>query len=261
MLRTLIASCLGLVAGAALAEDDMEQITKLFPTGRHLTELTYTRIDTALGDQDVWIPRYTYAYSTSLRMAGSIGYVETDPERPDRSRGGHTDSILLLQYDPSANLTANAFVPDTVGLTFALQLPTGEHDKGIGEDLWAAQLGAGWLVDFPLDFWLLPSVAHEWTFDEAPGTQERERSDLGLGLYWLFPFKTWLGIEPAFAYDHVADEEIFDWSVVVGKVWSSGWGFDLRWTNAERLEPRGVRDDNVLFFAVTYQFGEPPRGS
>ena len=261
MRRTFLASLLAACAGGLQADDDMAQLADLFPTGRHLTELTYTRIDTVFGDQDVWIPRYTYAYSTSLRLAASVGYVESAPSDAGRDRGGQTDSVFLLQYDPSAQLTANAFVPDTVGLTMALQAPTGDHDKGIGEDLWAAQLGAGWLVDFPWDFWLLPSLQHEWTFSEGQDAQERERTDLGLGLYWLFPFKAWLGIEPGFAYDHVLDDSAFDWSIVLGKVWSSGWGVDVRWTNADRLEPRGVRDDEILFFALTYQFGAPPRGA
>ena len=247
---------------AAAADDqDMQQLATLFPEGRHLTQLTYTAVDTAVGDRDIYLAGYTYAYSTRLRLSGNVGYTSVEPPGPAEKQNGITDTTALLQYDPTASLTANAFVPDTLGFTFELQLPTGDPDKGIGEDLWAAALGGGWLIDFPFDFWLLPSLRHQWTFSEASDAQRRERTDLGLGLYWLFPTKAWLGLEPVLAYDHVVDDDALDWSLVAGKVWSSGWGIDFTWSSTDRLEPRGVRDDQLLLLTLSYQFGEPTRHS
>ena len=249
---------LSMAIPAAADEDDMQQLAELFPSGRHLLELNYTSVDTIDGDQDIWLPRYTYAYSTSLRFSGSIGVATADK---DSIKRGPTDSVLLLQYDPSAQLTANAFVPDTVGLTFGLQIPTGDHSDGLGEDLWAAQLGAGWLVDFPLDFWLLPSIQHDWSFREGRDTASRQRTDIGLGLYWLFAFKGWLGIEPVIAYDHKLEDSGLDWSVVAGKAWSTGWGLELRWSSKDRIDERDIRDDSIFLLGLTYQFGRPPKDS
>lgn len=252
--------CLCFTSAAGADDKKLEEFASLFPTGRHLAEFSVTSIDTAEGDQLIWLPGYTLAYSTSLRFSGSVGVVESDlvGGNDSGSSSGLTDSQLLVQYDPSAQLTANAFLPDTVGLTFGLRVPTADHDKGLGVDLWAASLGAGWLVDFPWSFWLLPSLQYEFSFDEAPGVQRIERADLGLGLYWLFSFKGWLGIEPVIAHDLVEQDSAFDWSVVLGKAWSTGWAVDLRWSRLDRLDSAAVRDDEVLFFGISYQFGQPP---
>ena len=260
------AGLVGLILAAAtvaVADDsDMAELATLFPAGRHLLEVSYTHVDTEFGDRDIWLPRYTRAISTNLRASASVGYVIADPVGVNSREGGVTDSVVLLQYDPTARLTANAFVPDTLGIAVGLQLPTGDAARGLGEDLWAMSLGGGWLLDFPLDFWLLPSIQHEWTFSEGSPDDERERTDLGLGLYWLFaPVKSWLGFEPTVAYDHVVEDSTFGWSLVLGKVWANGWGLDARWTKSDRLQPRGARDDTILVLSVSYQFGQPPRGN
>jgi hypothetical protein len=256
-LRYLLALC---VCTPAIADDeDMLQLATLFPEGRHLAQLTYTALDTAVGDRDIYLAGYTYAYSNSLRFSGNTGYTSVEPPSPAKKQNGMTDSTVLVQYDPSDRLSANAFVPETLGLTFELQLPSGDPDKGTGEDLWAATVGGGWLIDFPYDFWLLPSLRHQWTFSEGADAQRRERTDLGLGLYWFFPIKAWLGLEPVLAYDHAVDDDALDWSLVAGKVWSTGWGIDFSWSSTDRFEPQGVRDDQVLLLTLSYQFGEPPK--
>ncbi len=260
MRRLLLLPWLLLPTASSLAnEEDLVALMEFYPSGRHLIEVTYTSLDTVLGDSDVYVAGYTLAYSNQLRFSAAAAFTELDPEPPAGSASGLGDARFLLQYDPSANLTANAFIPENLGLTFALQAPTGDHEEGLGEDLWAAAIGAGWLVDFPLDFWLLPALSYERTFDEGPEALRRERADLSLGLYWLFTHRYWLGIEPILAYDFVADDEAIDWSVVGGKVFASGFGIDLGWSRTDRLQPRGVRDDEILTLNLSYQFGRPPR--
>ena len=258
--KWISAGLISLAVCAELGADeaDMTEYASLFPLGRHLVEFSYSKIDTTEGDQLLWLPQYTYAYSTSLRFSGSIGYSELNATGAS-ARSGATNSELLVQYDPSAQLTANAFIPDTLGFTFGLQIPTADHDKGLGTDFWAASLGFGWLIDFPLDFWLLPYTQYQFSFNEGPGQEEIKRVDLGLGLYWLFPFKGWLGIEPVIAYDANEKDNALDWSVVIGKVWSTGWGVDLRWSKLDRLDEEAIRDDELIFFGLSYQFGSPPR--
>ena len=73
--------------------------------------------------------------------------------------------------------------------------------------------------------------------------------------------KGWLGIEPVLAYDFEENDAALDWSLVAGKAWSNGVAIDLRWTRLDRIDPAALRDDELVFLGISYQFGAPPRGS
>ena len=120
----------------------------LFPSGRHLVQLSYSRVVSEEAETEICPPTYTSAYSGSLRFSLTTGIVKVDDiddlratPQTGKSFSGFADSRLLVQYDPSAKLTANAFVPDTLGITVGVQMPTGDHEKGLSVDAWIGQLG------------------------------------------------------------------------------------------------------------------------
>ena len=262
----LILSVLGKFSPALADEEDMEELAALFPGGRNLLQLAYTRVDSAESETAIWLPNYTHAYSRNLRFsltagistASDIVALQGTPEESD-SFSGIADSQFLVQIDPSAKLTASPVIPDTVGFTFSVQIPTGNQDKGLGVDAWIGQIGAGWLVDVPWRFWLLPSVQYQRSFSEGSEVPETDRITGGVGLYWLFPIKAWLGLAPSIGYDYFAEETFGNFSVVAGKSWSSGWGVDISWDRLDRIDPGARRDDEQIFFNLSYQFGKPPR--
>jgi len=151
----------GSLSIAVADEADKAELARLFPKGAHRLQMSYTYLNAAEADFAIWVPSYSWAYSRRLRITGLTGYADAKFHVPnaidDSARSGLFDSFLVVQYDPGRRLTANSFVPNTLGLTFKLRAPTGDAAKGLGLDTWVGAVGAGWLVDFPYRFWLQPT--------------------------------------------------------------------------------------------------------
>jgi len=258
----LLATCLS-VAGAVNADDaDKAELAKLFPQGAHRIQLSYTHLNSAEADLDIWVPSYSWAYSKRLRLTGLTGYADASFHVPNSGgnsdRGGRFDSFLVVQYDPGERLRANSFVPNTLGLVFKLRAPTGEADKGLGIDAWSGTIGAGWLIDSPYRFWLQPTIQYERSFAKGSLGVDINRAEVSAGLYWLFPFRAWLGIRPSYDCNFELDGCGTNLSATVGKTWSSGIALSLSADRLDRIDPLARRDDRQLFLSVSYQYGNPP---
>ena len=264
---TIAAILLGTALSApVLTEEEVDPLDAVFPDGRHLLTLNYSRIDAFDADSDLWIPSYSFAYNRRFRFTAQVPYLKVSRKVSDSLDAGDADSAsgfgdvsVLIQYDPGANLSANAFVPTTLGLTLGLQLPTGDFREGLGQDAWVATLGGGWLVDFFKDSWLVPAVSYTQSFDEGSKEFEVQRADFEVGAFWLFRSAVWLGIEPNAGYDFVLDDWRLDLAAVLGKAWHNGMALELSWARLDRIDAFAQRDDQQLFLTLSYQFGRPPR--
>ena len=247
---------------AVADEADKAELARLFPKGAHRLQMSYTYLNAAEADFAIWVPSYSWAYSRRLRVTGLTGYADAKFHVPnaidDAARSGLFDSFLVVQYDPGRRLTANSFVPNTLGLTFKLRAPTGDAAKGLGLDTWVGTVGAGWLVDFPYRFWLQPTIQYGHSLHQGSLGRDVETAEASLGLYWLFPFRAWLGIKPAFDCDLVLDDCGTNLSLTFGKSWPSGFTINLSADRLDRIDPLATRDDRQVFLSVSYQFGEPP---
>ena len=246
-------------------EEDTANIGDVFFDGRHRVDLSYTSIDGFDGDAIFWIPGYTYSFSPSFRVEARTSFVEFDfPANADFgieedfNASGWGDSLIGFQYDPGANLTSGAWVPDTIGLFGSVIMPTGDKDKGLTGDTWEAEVGFGWLVDFPWNFWLLPAAAYRNTFNAGETTYRINEAGLGLGFYWLFPFRAWVGIEPYYGWDMERDTDTDALRIVAGKAFPNGMSIDLQYGTQDRVEQGAARDDDVLLLTLSWQFGDPP---
>lgn len=251
------------VAGGANADDaDKAELARLFPKGAHRVQLSFTRLDAAEADIHIWVPSYSWAYSNRLRLTGLTGYADANFHAPnagaDSERSGRFDSFLIVQYDPGKRLTANSFVPNTLGFIFKLRAPTGEAEKGLGIDAWSGTIGAGWLVDSPYRFWLQPTIQYERSFAKGSLGADIDRAEASAGLYWLFPFRAWLGVRPSLECNFVLDDCGTNLSLTMGKTWSSGIALSLSVDRLDRIDPLATRDDRQLFLSVSYQYGKAP---
>lgn len=246
-------------------EQEQAGIGDVFFDGRHRIDLSYAQIEGFDGDLTLTLPGYTYSFSNQFRVSALTSYVEADfpaneafgiAEEIDNSGWG--DSLVAFQYDPGANLTSGAWVPDNLGLTASLIMPTGDADKALSGDAWVAELGGGWLLDFPLDFWLIPSVAYRRSFEHGDLAYRLDEATVGLGFYWLFRFRAWLGIEPYVGWDFERDTDIDQFRIYAGKAFANGLALEVQWGTQDRVEQGTLRDDDVLVFSLSWQFGAPP---
>jgi hypothetical protein len=93
---------------------------------------------------------------------------------------GWGDTVIAFQYDPSARLTSGAWVPDTLGFSASLVMPTGDEDQGLGGDAWTAEVGAGWLLDLPFNFLVIPNAAYRKSFRNGDSANRLDEVTVGL---------------------------------------------------------------------------------
>ncbi len=233
--------------------------------GRHRVSLGMTAWDAAEADSYTLLPGYTLALDSGLRLGltTSLTYLE---QNPDPALGidsndynfGLGDSNITLQYDPSQKITASPWVPDTLGLVASVTAPTGDADKGLGRDIWAAALGGGWIYPLFGNLWLTPGAYYEWSFKEGRRATETEFGWVSTGILWISPGGFWIGYTPYFVRDLVDHEWSTDHALVIGKMWENRFGLSLDYGKVERIDDLARRDDWAAIFNFYYQFGPPP---
>ena len=245
--------------------EDTANIADVFPEGRHRLDLGFSRYDGFDGEYNIWLPGSTYSYSRNLRFQAITSIIDVSIPQSDllglESRVDETglgDSLVGVQYDPGGNLTAGPWIPDGIGLYANLIVPTGDKSKGLSLDAYVGQIGAGWLVDLPYNFWLVPSTWYTASFNHGENAPSSRAGAVGLGMYWLFPFAAWLGIEPYLGWDFDNDQDIDSVRLVAGKTFRNGVSIDLQWGTEDRTEDIATGDDDVLIINLSWQFGAPP---
>ncbi len=91
--------------------------------------------------------------------------------------------------------------------------------------------------------------------DGADGVNE---AGIGVGFYWLFPHRTWLGIEPRYGWDFERNSEISQFQMHIGKAFANGLAVEASWGSQDRVDRGALRDDKLLVLSLSWQFGSPP---
>ena len=208
------------------------------------------------------MPGYSFA-AGQFRFGLTASYVRTNP-KPDlllplRSSSGFGDTRLLLQWDPSDNITANPWVPDELGLFISVTAPTGKASQGLGSDAWLAEIGFGAPVFISDRFVLLPSGYFARTYFEESSEFADDEFGGTLGLYWIFGERFWVGYEPTLFYNRVLEQSGTDHRLVVGKLFRSGVGVGMELYDRKRLDLFAERDDSILQLNLYYVFGDGMR--
>jgi hypothetical protein len=238
-------------------EADKAVLQKYIPDRLHRLDLSYTRLDTVTGELDVLLFGYTGALRPNMRIGitGGISNYES-PDNTDEmiDEYGLSDTLVTFQYDPSERLTANPWIPDSAGLYTSLSVPTGDPDGGLGSDLWLANLGAGWPIDFIASFWLIPDIRYEFSFAEGDEAIPTDGVYASCAILWLFPFGGWIGYAPTFGREFETSDWIDSHALTVGKMWAGGFGLSLDIGKNENIGPVPARDDRTWLVNMYYQF-------
>jgi hypothetical protein len=234
------------------------------PQGRHRLDLSMSNVDAAEGDTYVLLPGYTFTLRGGLRAGITTQYVYVESEGDSNGNrasveSGLGDTYLSMQYDPSANITASPWIPDTIGLTFGLLAPTGDADEGLSGDRWEWNVGAGWAFSPFGQFYLVPAITYGKSFDEGRDVLEAEFAGIDLGLLWLLDNGFWFGYTPYLERNLADHEWRDDHYLVLGKMWRNGIGASLEYGSRDRIDPAARRDDYTTFLNLYYQFGRAPR--
>jgi len=174
-----------------------------------------------------WVPHPSHALASTLLLIGS--------DLAETEGSGIGDLRVQYSWALGAGLTANPWVPNSLGMGFGLVIPTGDPAKGTGDDRWVAIPTFGWVVNFKERFSLLPTLQYFITFNEGPAAQEFRAANLELGFVYVTKSEFWFNYTPSVFRDfEPVDDTNVDHTFIVGKQFKRAIGVSLTLGTVER---------------------------
>lgn len=231
---------------------------ELPPEGRHRLDVSVSSLDATEGDAYTALAGYSLTLNDEFRLGlrSNYTFIHSESSFID-SDSGPGDTDLLLQWDPSRSITSSPWIPDSLGFTLNLTIPTGDAGALLGGDQFVGGIGVGWVAKVLGNLHVLPSAAYSRSFAEGSKAAGLELADLGLSLIWITPSGFWMGYTPFLQRDLDQHTWTDEHGVVVGKMWLNRYGVSLAYGRRNRLDPTARRDDYTAFFSFYYQFGRP----
>jgi hypothetical protein len=157
---------------------------------RHRISIGAQWFDAAEGDSVTgsltysWVPLEHHGFAATVPLVGS------DVSGAEGS--GIGDTRLQYSWVPSADITAAAWVPSTLGMGFGLIVPTGDPAKGTGVDRWVAIPTLGWVFTLGEKSALQPSLQYLYSFGEDTVDEHVSSANLVLTFLYVTKKKFWI---------------------------------------------------------------------
>jgi hypothetical protein len=241
MVCLLVAATLaGTAASGAEASVVQESINEEATSGAATTENPRNRVDfgaerfDAEGGRSLigflnysWVPHSNHALAATVLLIGSE-YSETEGS-------GVGDLRLQYSFVPSAKLTASPWVPTSLGMGFGLIIPTGDPEKGTGDDRWVAIPTIGWVANITKRLAILPTLQYFDTFREGESGQEFSAANLELGFLYVTRSEFWVNYTPSIFRDFEPVEDTnVDHTLILGKQFTRVLAMSLTLGTVER---------------------------
>jgi len=231
----------------------------------HLFDLGISRLDTPLGDTITTLLGYTKTFrgNMSFSAAVTVDYADiADPTSPGATTKRHIglgDTVLIYSFVPGHTITAQPWVPKSVGLSTVLIVPTGDAEDALGGDQFVLTVQAGWVYLMSERFSLLPAVLYAKSF--AHGDLAIPVSQLlgKLGLVWAHDSGWWIDYSGEVFWDFNLDDWAYNDTFSVGKMLSRRIGFSLAYGVLGSFDPNTVRNDNE--WMLLFHYVMPSRSS
>jgi hypothetical protein len=263
-LLTIIVSLADISPGVADDTENSDALQRFAPTGRHRVDVSYTRYEASVGDVEQFLAAYVWAPRRDIRLS-MTGSVVTNFGNQSASSGaednsgdtGIGDTLIGIQFDPSENLAASPWIPQTIGFNAQVLVPTGNGEKGLGSDAWMAIVGAGWAIESAGHLWLVPAVGYEFTFNESSQATPVNEPFASIDIVWFFDFGVWVGVTPRIGYEFEEDQLTSEYTLTLGKMFQRGFGMSFDYGSAQPTSSLASRDDRHWLLNFYYQFGRP----
>lgn len=217
---------------------------------RHRIDFGIQWFDTAEGEIVTssinyrWVPLAHHSFAATVPIVGAdLGETEGS---------GIGDLQLQYSYVPSAKLTAESWVPNTLGMGFGLIVPTGDPDKGLGDDRWIAIPTFGWVFVVGERFSILPTLQYFHSLQEGSAGQDFSSANLRLEFLYVFRSEFWINYTSSLFRDFdPIDDTNLDHFLTGGKQFTRTFGASLTLGDIERPP-----DQNPAFDRSSDQFAE-----
>jgi len=184
----LMFPALGWVTVAAADQGPSEKEAE--PAPRHRISFGAQWFDAAEGDVVTGLLTYSWVPLKHHGFAATVPLVGSDLSGAEGS--GIGDTRLQYSWVPSANITAAAWVPTTLGMGFGIIIPTGDPAKGTGVDRWVAIPTFGWVFTLGKKFALQPSLQYLYSFSEERSEEHIRSANLVLTFLYVAKSGFWI---------------------------------------------------------------------
>ena len=191
-----------------------------------------------------WVPLPNHSFAATLPVVNS-SLASVDGS-------GIGDLLLRYNWVPAQTLTADPWVPNSLGIGLGLLVPTGDAAKGTGGDQWVAAPSFGFVAKLGKRTTLLPQLQYLKSFAEGDLAQGMETASLSADLVHVFLSEFWIQYTPSVSYDFEAEQYEFDNLLVVGQKFTRriALRFELQTLNvADPQDPSG--DGRELDYRAT----------
>jgi hypothetical protein len=188
---------------------------------------------------------YTWAPLADHSFAATLPVI--DAGLADVEGSGIGDLLLRYNWVPALTLTADPWVPNSLGIGLGLLIPSGDAAKGTGGDQWVIAPSLGWAANIAKRTTLLPQLQYMKSFAEGELAQAMQTISLSVDLIHVTRSKFWVQYTPAASYDLEADEYEFDNLLVLGQQFTRRIALRLELRTLNVADPQDPAGDGREF--------------
>jgi hypothetical protein len=200
---------------------------------RHRIDVTAVYLDGDSADSINGLLGYTYSLTSNAIVNVTVPYI--DPDRATGGNSGFGDALLSFSYVPLVKVSANPWVPRTVGTGISVLAPTGSTKDGRSLDAWVITPYVGLVIPLSDQFFLAPQLGYTHTLDEAVGGTDLRLAFAEVGIAYVSLKGFWASYFPRFIFDLERDDWAIDHRIALGKMVTSNVGFSIDYVFIERF--------------------------
>jgi len=200
---------------------------------RHRVDIGAIFLNGFSADSMIGTVGYTYNLTTSANFNVAVPYL--DPDTATGGDSGFGDTILSLSYVPSVEISANPWVPRTVGTGLSILAPTGNVNEDRSLDAWVITPYLGLVIPLTDHFFFAPQLGYSHSLDKVVGDVDLRLAFTELGFAYVSDKGFWASYFPRFAFDLECDDWAIDHRLAVGKMVTRKFGLSIDYVFVERF--------------------------
>jgi len=203
-------------------------------TPRHRFDGSFAFLDSADVDSSFLLLSYTYSLKQTVNLSLTLPLID-----PDVGTSGTNyepgDLGIAISWVPFFEISANPWVPKSVGTGLFVLVPTGQAPRTF--DAWVINPFLGFVLPLSDHWFFLPQGAMYWGLDRTAFGTDVEVFSLSAGLTYVSDSGFWATVNAELARDFFFDETAVNWEATVGKMFSPRFGLSADFFNYELLDP------------------------
>jgi hypothetical protein len=213
--------------------EDSESDNSAAAALRHRIDISAVFLDGISADALNGILGYTYSLTSNTNFNVTVPYL--DPDTATGRNSGFGDTAFSLSFVPLVEISANPWVPRTVGTGISVLAPTGNADEGRSLDAWVITPYVGLVIPLTDQFFLAPQLGYVHSLDKTAADVDLRLAFAEFGIAYVSVKGFWASYFPRFAFDLERDDWAIDHRLALGKMVTRTVGLSLDYVFIERF--------------------------